>query len=725
MTKKTFITLFSFLTLAFLNVSNSIAQNTYSYPAAKTEAFDTLIYQQKLSDNYAWMSRPENEKELLNWAKAETNFTNEVLDSLNGNDTISKVYQDILSSLQEEIIVKGTQGNDVYYYKKMEDAKRWLVKKTSHEALEEKIMTLPFTFNGANYTAKKFAFANNKKLVAIMLVESGESNPHIRFLNLEEKTFLDDRIDAVMFNDASGVSMAWLPDDSGLIYSQAPTTNNEEEKYYRGILKVHRLGSNQENDPPIFGFGINPKLDIKDYETPYVYTFPYSPYIIARIRAGKGDNYAFAIHYSKINGRQTKWKKLENYRSNHGTFTANGDYLYAIDDAVPNSNVLKVNLKTGAPPTEWLKESDKILAMSSGDPSIVGGKHTLYLKYTSPGKQGILKADLADGQPKDIEMPFTGSVGEFNLYGEDDLLFVTTNWVRDFEYHAINHIDNSTTPFFQGNGNATNTSDFVTEIIVVPARDGEQIPVSLVYKKGSKIRDTPLPLLIESYGCFGSSMEPFFNPENFIWLEMGGIYAAAHIRGGSEKGGSWYAAGAYPTKMNSINDIVDVAEYFVDNKYTTGAQQAIIGASCGTLNVGLATLQRPDLFSAGVYMVGIPDLVTNKGPSFGRGQNDLGPLDTAEGFESRYSISSYYHIVPNNSAPAMLVINGANDYIVPVHNVARYVAKLQNVQKSNRPALFMVDWNNGHNDAGTEPDDFIRRWKFLFWQTGHPGFQSK
>jgi prolyl oligopeptidase len=163
----------------------------------------------------------------------------------------------------------------------------------------------------------------------------------------------------------------------------------------------------------------------------------------------------------------------------------------------------------------------------------------------------------------------------------------------------------------------------------------------------------------------------------------------------------------------------------VQNNYTIGNQQAIMGASCGTLNVGLATLQRPDLFCAGVYIVGIPDLVTNKGPSFGRGQNDFGPLDTEDGFKSRYSISAYYHISQNKSAPAMLVINGANHYIVRLHNVARYVAKLQNEQKSSRPTLFMVDWNNGHNAAGTEPDDIIRMWKFLFWQTGHPDFQSK
>lgn len=705
------------------NTSN--AQSVFSYPITKTEAFDTIIYNKKLSDNYAWISRSENEVEMLAWAKNQGIFTNNVLDSISGNDIIENLLDKIYSASQNEIIVRGTQGNDIYYSRTMTDNKRWLLKKTNGYGKEEQIIAMPFLVNGKRYTAKKYAFAHKKKLLALMLVESGELNPHIRIFNLESKTFLKDSIGPVMFNDASGVSMSWLPNDRGLIYAQAPGNNKEEEKYYRGKLKLHRLGDKTEHDIAIFGFDVDRNIRIQDYETTYIYSFPHSPYIIARIRAGKGDNYAYAVHYSKLNGAKTPWIKLKDYKSNHGTFTATGDYLYAIDDAVPNMQLIKVNVKTGTAPVVVLRESDKILAMSTGDPSIISSRNTIYIKYTAPGKQGILKMSISDKQLKEVDLPFEGSVGEFNLLGNNDLLFVTTNWTTNYVYHSINHLTNTATALFQSEKPTINTNNYETKIISVPARDGANIPVSLVYKKSNKPKEKPLPLLIDAYGCFGSSMDPVYIPDNLVWLEMGGIYAAAHIRGGSEQGAQWYAGGAYPFKMNSINDIVDIAEYFVKNNYTTADKQAITGTSCGTLNVGLATLQRPDLFSAGVYRVGIPDLVTNKGPSFGRGQNDFGPLDTEDGFHSRYSISAYYHIVPDKSAPAMLVINGANDYIVPLHNAGRYVAKLQNVQQSNRPSLFMVDWKNGHTGAGTEPEDNIRMWKFLFWQTGHTDFQRK
>ena len=710
--------------LATILLNISLAESSsaqFNYPVTKMEAFDTVIYKRKLTDNYAWLSRPENEKEMLNWSRHQGEFTNNLLDSIPGTEKLETLFEKLYVPKPDEIIVKGTQGNDVYYYKTMADGIRWLLRKSNNQD-EEKITKLPFTFHGKKFTAKKFAFAHQKKLLALMMVESGESNPHIRFFDLQAKTFLKDSIGPVMFNDASGVSMAWLPDDSGLIYSQAPSNNNDEEKYYRGQLKLHKIGKQQESDEPIFGFNINKEIDIKEYETPYVYTFPHSPYIIARIRAGKGDNYAYALHYSKLNGKQTPWLKLESYKSNHGTFTANGDFLYAIDDAVPNMQLIKVDLKTGNPPTIVLKQSDKILAMSTGDPSITGGKNALYIKYNAPGKQGILKMNYADFASSIVPTPFDGSIGEFNLMGKDDLLFVATNWIKDFEYYLIEHDANKVRAYSASKSNPI-TSNYVSEIIYVTSRDGVKIPVSLVYNKSIAIRENPRPLLIDAYGCFGASMDPFFNPENFVWLEMGGIYAAAHIRGGSELGAKWFAGGSYPNKMNSINDIVDIADYFVRNNFTTGKQQAITGSSCGSLNVGLATLQRPDLFSAGVFVVGIPDLVTNKGNSFGRGQNDFGPLDTEDGFLSRLSISAYHHIVPDKSAPAMLVINGANDYIVPLHNAARYVAKLQNEQQSNQPSLFMVDWKNGHAGAGTEYADIIRRWKFLLWQTGHKDFQ--
>ena len=270
-----------FLYLLF-GVFNQTLYAQFKYPAARKESFDTLIYQKKLSDDYSWMSRPENEKEMLGFAKSQGKFTEDILDSITGTELIREVLQKIDDSYNpEEIVVRGVQGTLIYYYKPALQ-KRALLRRDGYNSKEEKVMELPIIFNNKRYQVKKYCFAFKKPLLALMLVESGDANPHIRFFDLAKKEFLIDSIGPVMFNDASGVSMAWLPNDSGLIYSQAPLENSKDENYYRGKLKLHMLyGKKVLEDIMLFGKGVINAINLQDYEVPYVYSFPLSPYIIA------------------------------------------------------------------------------------------------------------------------------------------------------------------------------------------------------------------------------------------------------------------------------------------------------------------------------------------------------------------------------------------------------------------------------------------------------------
>ena len=707
--------------ILFFFITGIASNAQFKYPPARKQAFDTVIYNTKLSDEYRWMSLPDNKKEMEEYAREQGKLTEAMLDSISGTDMITALRKKVNESFSpDDMDVFGVQEKTMYYYKLVDGKNKWhLMNRQGYDGKEETILDTSFIVNNRIYIIKKFSFAFKKPLVAMMMMESGELNPHVRFYDLEKKQFLTDSIGPVMFNDSRGVSMTWLPDDKGLIYSQAPPDNNSEEKYFRGKLKVHIIGTDQQKDMAVFGKGVNEKIDIQGHETPYIYSFPLSPYIIARIRAGKGDNYAFAVHYSKLDGVRTPWVKLKDYVCNDATFTAKGEYLYGVVDNVPNKRVVKVNMKTGEPPVVFLSEQQKIL-----EGTIVTGKEALFVKYTSPGRSGILKMKYTDSRPVDLSMPYDGTVSGIKMLGDNDLIFSISNWIRSPEWYIISQQTNEV-KMIPGSGTSSFAEQFTSKVIYVPSRDGLQIPVSLVYSKNIIPGEKSQRILIDAYGCGGSSMDPALNADNFTWLGMGGIYAIAHIRGGGELGAEWTKSGSYPTKMNSINDFVDVAEFFVKNNYTTPSMQTMTGASCGTINVGLAALQRPDLFSAGVYEVGTPDFVTAREASYARGQNIFGPLDTEDGFKARLSISAYHHISENKKAPAMLIINGATDYIVKLHNVARYVARLQNIQLSERPVLFMVDWKGGHADAGTSRADRIRKWKFLLWQTGHPDFQLK
>ncbi len=260
-----------------------------------------------------------------------------------------------------------------------------------------------------------------------------------------------------------------------------------------------------------------------------------------------------------------------------------------------------------------------------------------------------------------------------------------------------------------------------TKLIWVPSRDGKKIPVSLVYKKGFQLKNNNR-LIIEAYGHGGASNDLVYDPNYLPWFKRDGIYAYAHVRGGGELGEDWEKHGLFPNKINSINDAVDVAAYFVKNHYTSPQKQFIMGTSAGSFLVGNAVNQRPDLFAGGIFLQGLADLVLYQDEAAGREQSSSGPLKTQQGFESRYSISSYYHIPHNTKLPAMLLVHGATDYILSMHPVARYAAKLQEKQKGNRPILFLTSWEGGH--LGNQ-DELLYTLKFALWQSGHPDFQLK
>ncbi len=205
------------------------------------------------------------------------------------------------------------------------------------------------------------------------------------------------------------------------------------------------------------------------------------------------------------------------------------------------------------------------------------------------------------------------------------------------------------------------------------------------------------------------------------WLKRDGIYAYSHVRGGGELGETWEKDGQFPNKMNSINDVFDVASYFVKNNFTSPQKQFIRGSSAGSFLVGNAVNQRPDLFAGGIFLQGLPDLVLYQDVAAGRGQSSFGPLKTQQGFESRYSISSYYHIPDKEKLPAMLIIHGATEYILRMQPAARYVAKLQEKQKGDRPVLFLVGLEGGISARS----ELLYTLKFMFWQSGHPDFQLK
>ncbi len=708
------------LLLLLLITSYCFAQ--FNYPVARTESFDTTIYGKKISDPYFWMSRKANEKEMLDFSKAQSKITQTLLDSIHGTEKLLVAWGEAFANLQDELWNMKTVGKKIYYNRDIPGEGTWLCRRNSLDTVEEKILS-KVIINGQHYSIRKKVFAHKKPLLALMLTQSGEANPHIRIFDLDKKEFLVDSIGRVMFNDSRGVSMTWLPDDNGLLYTQAPPTTSGSEIYYNGKIKLYGIGTNPQKDESIFGININTAITLKDYETPYVYSFNNSPYIIARIRAGDTDNYAFAVHYSKINGKQTPWKKLKGYINLGDGFDANGKYLYAATKGGNHYQVVKINMATGVVPKTLLsKTTDVIAAVDfNHNTGIVAGKDVVYVLIRRVGDMQIIKIDYKTKAVSFLPIKNKAAIADLTLLGDNDLVFASGSAIRSSQYlrYDYSNSDLSPIPFAEKNFDASN--ELTTEVVWIPSRDGKQIPVSIVYQKKLQLKNNN-PLLIEAYGNSGASNDLFYNPNIVPWLKLGGIYAYAHVRGGGELGEDWMNDGQFPNKMNSINDVVDVAEWFVNNKYTSSAKQLVMGGSAGSFLVGMSINQRPELFAGGLFLAGLPDITTYQDGAFARESKSVGPVNTKVGFIHSYSISSYYHIPENKKLPAMLIVHGATDYILDQHPAVRYTAKLQQAQKGERPILLMVNAEGGH--LGSDKEN-LYIYKFALWQTGHPDFQLK
>jgi prolyl oligopeptidase len=277
----------------------------------------------------------------------------------------------------------------------------------------------------------------------------------------------------------------------------------------------------------------------------------------------------------------------------------------------------------------------------------------------------------------------------------------------------------------QPNGPFDNPGNLEVEEIMVKARDGAMIPMSIVHRKGL-IRDGNNPLILDGYGSYGISESPVLDPSSLAWYEQGGIIAVAHVRGGGEFGEDWHLAGSRLKKPNTWRDGIDCAEWLIAHHYTSAAKLAIQGSSAGGIFVGRAITERPDLFAAAIDASPLSDMIRFES-SAGGAQNtpEFGSITTADGFKGLFEMSPYHKVVDSTRYPAILLTTGINDPRVAPWQAAKMAARLQAATSSGRPILLRIDYDAGHGFGSTNKQlaeqhaDMIA---FLLWQLGVKGF---
>lgn len=503
----------------------------------------------------------------------------------------------------------------------------------------------------------------------------------------------------------------------------------ENERVY-----LHVLGTDPEQDPVVFGPGVSESVDVPKAGFSNVGVTPGSAYALAFYSAGTIDPpVIYSAELDKTQDAKTPWRKIVSAEDLVSTGADNsttvyGSMLYLLTDKdAPNRKLIEVNLDHPD------LSHAKVLIPASDDEVLLGvyaAKDALYVSSKSGVRFKLRRMPYGDTAGlESVPLPYDGTIAGVDsnvlLAGAS---FGLTSWTKSVQFFTY---DPATSRVSNTGLEMQHPADFSqVEAREVQARssDGTMVPLSIICRRNI-VLDGSHPALYEGYGGYGISMNPAFNPRVLAWVERGGVYATAHIRGGGEYGEKWHEGGKKETKQHTIDDMIAAARYLIEHHYTSPKHLAVRGTSAGGIAVGGALVQHPELFAVAIDNVGVTDLLRFQITQGGAANiPELGDVTNPLDFKYLYAVSPYHHVVNGTHYPAVMGITGTNDPRVPSWIVAKMIARLQAATASDRPILLRVDFDAGHGLGSSRKqrqEQLADEWSFILWQTGDPEFQPE
>jgi prolyl oligopeptidase len=583
------------------------------------------------------------------------------------------------------------------------------------------------------------------KYVAAAISENGSEDSSAHIFEVASGRELADVVPRVNFATAGG-SIAWKADSSGFYYTRYPQGNErapEDANFYQQVF-FHKLGTDAKEDTYVIGKEFpriaETRLSISDD----------GRWLLASVANGDGGQ--FAHYLMDLNGHWTQLTQFEDgivsVKFGPGERGSDGAlYMLSRKDA-PRGQILRLSLVQSdhaqtAPVNFDLAQAKVIVPQTSGTGQDQNGEHqnndegdratiedfipTWNHLYVIDVMGGPSRVRIFDGKGQALpapSLPPVSSVDQALAVGGGDLLLRISTYVNPPAYY---HYDASSgqlsrTALFETSPAKFDDAEVTREFAT--SKDGTRIPLNIIRLKTTKLDGTN-PVLLTGYGGYNISSKPTFagwiyGPVMRSFVEQGGIFVEANIRGGGEYGEEWHHAGNLTHKQNVFDDFIASAQYLIDQKYTSPAHLAILGGSNGGLLMGAAFTQRPDLFRAVVSYVGIYDMLrVELDPNGEFNITEFGTVKDPDQFKALYAYSPYQHVKDGTAYPAVLMVTGENDHRVNPMQSRKMVARLQAATSSRRPILLRTSASAGHG-FGTALDEQIDEdadvFSFLFDQ---------
>jgi prolyl oligopeptidase len=662
-------------------------------------------------DPYRWLEDVDSD-ETKAWVLAQNEVTFGYLESIPGRAWIRERLTEIWN--YERYSTPWKEG-DYYLYWKNDGLQNQsvLYMQSSLEAEPEVLLDPNKLSEDGTVSAGVLDFTEDGKLLVYSVSASGSDWREFIVRDVASKRDLDDHLRWIKFSGAS-----WTHDGEGFFYSRypEPTEGDAYEEANRNQkLYYHRLGTDQSADQLIYERPDQPEWGFGAFVTED------GRYAIMSVWHGTDERNR--VYYVDLGDPQNPnlegevVQLLDDFDASYGFIDNDGPVFYFRTNLeAPRNRVIAIDTRNPGRENwrEVIPESDDVLQ----GVGIVNNQFVT--SYMHDAHTQILIYDMDGTFDTEVELPTIGTAGGFSgeredteaFYSFSSFLYPSTIFRYDFE--------TGRSTVFRAPDIDFDPSGYETVQVFYPSGDGTRVPMFITHKQGIDLDGTN-PTYLYGYGGFNISTLPYFSTSIAVWLEMGGIYASANLRGGGEYGEEWHMAGMKERKQNVFDDFIAAAEYLIDEGYTSPSKLAIAGASNGGLLVGAAMVQRPELFGATLPAVGVMDMLRFHKFTIGWAWvSDYGPSADPEGFKYLYAYSPYHNLHPHDYPPTMVTTADHDDRVVPGHSF-KFAARLQEMQMGDAPVLIRIQTKAGH--GGGKPTAMVieeqaDRWAFLVKSLG-------
>lgn len=673
------------------------------YPETRKAEVSETYFGTPVEDPFRWLEDDRSE-ETADWVSRQNKLTFSYLAAIPYREKIKSRLKELWNFPRYSTPFK--KGKSFFFYKNDGTQNHQVLYRQESLASEPKVFLDPNTLSSDGTTSvTDISFSKNADFFAYSLSKAGSDWNEIHLKPAKGDLKIVDVIKWVKFS-----SIAFK--GKGFYYSAYPapeigkelSAKNENHKIF-----YHRVGDPQSKDQLIFEDPAHPLRTVSAYVTEDERFL-----VLSSSESTSGNN---LLVKDLLQPKASFQQLVSDFEHDYTVVGSSGSILYILtNDQAPRYRLMAVNTEQPS------KENWRVVIPESSDllESVHKAGNRFISRYLKDVSSRIKIFQESGVFISEVSLPFIGMVEQISAHDSLDFFFYSiTSFNRPAEIHRY-FFTTASQEIYQKSKLNLNPDDYITEQVFYPSRDGTKIPMFITYKKGM-LKDGNNPCFLYGYGGFNISVTPSFKVERMVFLEKGGIYAVANIRGGGEYGEEWHKAGTKLNKQNVFDDFIAAAEYLSSAGYTSPSKLAVHGRSNGGLLIGAMITQRPDLFKVAIPTVGVLDMLRYHKFTIGWAwATDYGTSEDSINFNNLMKYSPLHNVRINNYPAILVTTADHDDRVVPAHSF-KFISRLQEYQTGPLPTLIRIDVNAGHGagkPVSMQIDEFGDIWAFVFYNLG-------